>query len=510
MVKAMWRCAVLAGWVALFARAGLRAEPPMPAASRSIVAQVAAPSAPNASAPLLQRAPDGRIWLAWVQPGDGLDLELRLAELDGVLMGWRPAHRIAPVPRFTGGPAAGPALAAASGGRLAAAWMEGTGSARRVVISYSGDGGLNWSEAKPASDPGRPAYAPALAALADGRFLLAWTEADPAGPPSPASLHTRILSPNSTAAEVSFPPAAVSPPSVPALAAFPDGGAVAAYLGAEAGKTEVLRLARWHLNAWNPPERLPEGPRTLQAPAAGGAALASDGGRLAVAWVAGQGAASRVLASYSPDAGDRFLMPQRVAEGDALGRPAVVILHDGAVLVVWLSAPAAAQPARIWMRRFTPDFTMDPPRLLASLPTDPAGWPSAALVRDYAGGSESAVVMVAWASPHRRVPSLRTLKVTVPEAALLAAANDACHCAPPPEELVGYAIRGTVVSANAGAGLVRVEHDEFPGLLAAGTDTFAVSPELAGAVQPGLHFLGRIERQKGAWRLFALRKLAGG
>lgn len=510
MVAGMSPRAVRVGGLALLALAGLPVNGRADAAPRSTVVQWAPPPAPEASAPVLQRSPDGRIWLAWIQPAEGAGLELRVAELDAGRSGWMPSHRIAAVARFAGGAAAGPVLSAGAAGHLAAAWAEGTGRGRRIEVSFSGDGGVDWSEPRMTTVRDRPASAPALTALADGRYLAAWTEADPAGPGGAAALRTRVLAERSDEAQPPFPPSSVSPLSLPALAAFADGGALAAYLSWDSGSTEILRLSRLRLMTWTEPQRLPEGRRTLQVPAAVGPSLATDGGRVAVAWVAGQAESSRVLASLSVDAGDQFLMPQRVDGGSALGRPAVVLLHDTAVLVFWLAAPVSEEPARLWMRRISPDFTLDPPTLLASLPADPAGWPTATLQRDYAGGSESAQVIVAIASPHRHGPSLRTLQVTVPESALLAAANDACHCAPPPAELVGYPIHGTVAGVDPAAGVVRVEHSEFPGLLPAGTDTFAVAPELAAAVQPGIRFLGRIERREGVWRLFAVRKLVGG
>jgi hypothetical protein len=502
--------AVQVGGLALLALVGWTADGQPEPRPRSTVTKWAAPPAPDASAPVLQRSPDGAIWLAWIQPSGGAGLELRIAELDPNRATWMPSHLIAAVPRFAGGAAAGPVLGAAAGGHLAAAWAEGAGPGRRIEVSFSADGGLDWSEPRTVSFRGRSASAPALTALADGRYLAAWTEPGPGGAGAPAALHSRILAEHSDEPESPFPPAALSPLTLPAIAPFADGGATAAYLGWDSGGTETLRLSRLRLMAWTDPQRLPEGRRTLQTPEAVGPALATDGGREAVAWLAGHGESARVLASLSADAGDQFLMPQRLDDGGPVGRPAVILLHDGAVLVVWLAAPASEEPARLWLRRVTPDFTVDPPTLLASLPADPAGWPTATLLRDYAGGSDSAQVVVAFASPHRHGPSLQTLQVTLPESALLAAANDACHCSPPPAELVGYPIHGTIVGVDLAASVVRVEHDEYPGLLPAGTDRFAVAPGIAAAVKPGTRILGRIERLSGGWRLFALRALVGG
>ncbi len=495
---------ILAGFAAAFVRAAGPSSEPPPAA----VMQLAAPTAPDASAPVLQRAEDGRVWLAWVQPVEGAGLELRIAELAASRHAWMLPTLISTVPHFAGGPAAGPALAAAPGGRLAAAWSEGAGAGRRIVGCFSADGGVDWSTPAALSTEGRPAGAPALTALADGRFLLTWTEAGTDRPAAAASLQSRILSPQSATSPAPVPSAAVVPSTLPAVSAFPDGGALAAYLGRDARGMETLRLTRLSQTGWSAPQSLPDGRRLQPLPDAVGPALASDGGRVAVAWLTGQGPSAHVFASMSPDAGERFLMPEPLDDGSPFGRPAVVLLHDRTVLTIWLAAPHSEEPARLWLRRLSPDFTPDSPALLASLPADPAGWPTVALVRDYLGGSDSAQILVAFASPHRHALSLRTLLVTVPEATLVAAANDACHCAPAPEELAGFPIGGRIVGVNPAAGTLQLEHREFPGLLQAGTDTLAVAPEIAAVVAPGMRCLGRIERRNGGWQFFEVRKLA--
>jgi hypothetical protein len=154
------------------------------------------------------------------------------------------------------------------------------------------------------------------------------------------------------------------------------------------------------------------------------------------------------------------------------------------------------------LRRASPAFSLDEPVLLSSAAaTKPTGYPRAVLLRDFTGEKSDAQLPVAY----NGTGGIHTLLVTVPEAELLAGAADNCHCAPTTAQLVGFPIRGTIAKTSADA--VTVAHPEFPGLLAAGTDSFRVASAELAALTPGREFLGRIERRAGAWWLFDVRLL---
>jgi hypothetical protein len=171
------------------------------------------------------------------------------------------------------------------------------------------------------------------------------------------------------------------------------------------------------------------------------------------------------------------------------------------MLVTWLETDGS-----YWLRRISPDFTADEPIALA-----PAGgvaaknFPRAALVRNYAGGDGTAQFIAAYTSEGKR-GELHTVLVTVREGELLAAAKD-CDCAPTPEQLAGFPVRGTIAAILADRSVLRVAHGEIPGVLAAGVDEFRAAPDVLAAVTAGRQFLGRIERRDGAWRVYDVRLL---
>jgi hypothetical protein len=232
-----------------------------------------------------------------------------------------------------------------------------------------------------------------------------------------------------------------------------------------------------------------------------GPRLAADGGRIAAAWFTAADNDPRVLASYSPDAGARFLMPLRIGTGKPSGHVDTLILHDGALLVTWLESDGS-----VWLRRVTPDFTSDEPvRLAPAGATNVKTVPRVALLRDYAGGKTSAQFVAAFAG--NGTAPLRTLLVTVPEGELLAATKD-CDCAPTPEQLAGFPMRGAIAATAAERGALRVEHEEIPGLFAAGAHEFRAAPDVITSLAAGRQILGRIEQRDGAWWIFDVRLLA--
>ena len=159
------------------------------------------------------------------------------------------------------------------------------------------------------------------------------------------------------------------------------------------------------------------------------------------------------------------------------------------------------------MRRITPDFTLNPASLIWPAPVGARA--TAAIAHDYAGGDAPAQIVIAFESNAGKFPSVRTLALTVPESALLADDDDTCHCSPTPDQLVGYPIRGTIRKVDRGAALVTIDHEELPGILDQGTDTFRADRELAASLRPDSRCLARIERRNGEWRIFDVRLLAG-
>jgi len=476
--------------------AAAQEEPPVQ------IAEIASPAPPGSVAPVLCRGRNGTVWLTWLEPDQAGRYRLLCAPFDADGRGWKRPRFIASIPSSGRQAPPATAFAAADGKSLAAAWTGDHAGRPCILACVSADGGGEWSQPEPLSGEYRIGTEPALAALAEGRFLAAWFEHPPGPEPVGGDeLRECVLVSEGKGTGLGID-RSVSGGSSPSLVSFLDGGALVAYRGlGEHGVRDIL-TSRFRHNEWDPGRAVNDDRWIPDAPPAGGPVLATDGGRVAAAWFTAADDDPRLLASSSPDAGGRFLMPLTVATGPIAGRPAVVLLHDNAALIFW-NASAAGRGAGFWMRRVTPDFTLDPPAFLA--PASIQAAPVAAIARDYEGKSASAQILLAFAAD-KGIPTVQTLAITIPEAALLAA-EDTCHCSPAPAELLGYPIRGTIKKVAAGPSVIFLEHDEVPGILAKGTDPFRAAPDLAAASKTGSRCLARIERRNGEWWIFDVRLL---
>lgn len=464
-------------------------------APRPSVVQLTSPAGPPSIGPALTTAPDGTLWLTWIElastgskksspPAPPL---FRFATYDVRAQKWSAARTIADLPAVPAHSANFPQLVLDGHGTAFAVWPDLRSSA---LVTTSADRGATWSAPSPFPHTGSALRNLSLLRLADGRILAAWLESHPS---ATTQLLARILDDHS--------PAILLDPSVSencplALTAFPDGGALLAYRGRTADEVRDIRTARFRGNAWDEPRPLNNDDWRIAACPMNGPRLANDGGRVAAVWFTAADNDPRILASYSPDAGARFLLPLRLDEAKPAGHVDTLILRDGAILVVWLGADGS-----LWLRRITPDFATDEPFALAPPGTvSTKTMPRLALLRDYAGGTSSVQLIAAFATD----TAFRTLLVTIPEGELLTAKGN-CDCAPTPEQLMGYSIRGAAAAISAERGTIHILHDELPGLLFAGTHEFRADPSVLAAVKLGSRLFGRIERRAGQWWLFDVR-----
>jgi hypothetical protein len=460
--------------------------------------EITSPAAPRSMGAALINAPDGTLWLSWVEPGRAGANTLRCSSFNPAEQKWAAPRTVASGPTVSTNPLDFPQLVFDGRGGAFAVWTDAHGGA---FLSRSADTAATWSAPVPFTSDGHEVEKFSFVALADGRVLAAWLDgrARQAGGKM-QQLFARVLGAEG--------PDWLVDPSVcdccpTALTAFPDGGALVAYRGRTSDEVRDIRVARFRGGAWDEPHALNHDDWHINGCPVNGPRLASDGGRVAVAWFTAAANEPRALASFSPDAGARFLMPLSVDLGKPAGNVDVLLLHDTTILVTWLEADGS-----FWLRRISPDFSVEqkPFALVAPGTAHVKGIPRLALVRDYAGGKTSARFMAAFVRDGAG-GGVRTLLVTVPEGDLLAAEKD-CGCTPTAEQLQGFSIRGTVLAANPRRASVRVHHEELPGVFSAGDRDFKVAPELLLTVPAGRQFLGRVERRDGIWWLYDVRLIA--
>ncbi|MEO5961148.1 MAG: sialidase family protein [Opitutaceae bacterium] len=487
--------------------------------------EISSPAPATALGGSLASAPDGTLWLSWLEPLNtpAGATALRFAKLAPTAKSWSPAQTIASGAGLYAGTSDFPALAVGAAGHATAIWFVNNppspatahlhhGAGYRTLVSQTADNGKTWSTPEPLSRESDMVEFVSLVALADGRVLAAWLDgrAKKAAPaPAHGAAHSSGPAQRLYARVVgSSGPDTLVDPSVcdccqTALTAFPDGTALLAYRGRTADEVRDIQFARWRGTAWDEPRAINRDAWKINGCPVNGPQLASEGGRVAAVWFTAEGGTPRVLAASSPDAGARFLLPLRIDGGQPAGRVDTLMLRDGAMLVSWVETDG-----NLWLRRVSPDLTLsEPVALTKSNEGRVKGFPRMALRRDYAGGDTKAELVVTFTT-EGAAAALHTLLVSVPEGDFVES-EKACDCALPAEQLQGDPIRGTIAEVLPAAGTVRVRHFEVPGIFAAGTREFKVPPPMLAVLPATGQFIGRVERRESEWWLFDVRVIPG-
>jgi hypothetical protein len=471
------------------------------------VAEIPAPEGAPAAALAITGGPGGNLWVSWVTigsagsavvpapPGPPPSGTLRFAAFDGATQAWTFVRTIASRNPVVANPADCPQVASDGARGAFAVWTDGRGGAS---CAQSRDGGLTWSEPAPWTTRSPDVEKFSLARLSDGRILAAWLDGRGRdGGAGRQKLYARIVGQPESQEWLVDPE--VCDCCQTSIVPFLDGGAVLAYRGRTHDEVRDIRAARFEGGHWDQPYRLHRDNWQLTACPVNGPRLAGDGSRVGAVWFTGADGTPRVLASFSPDAGERWLEPLRVDRGRPTGHPDVVLLRDGALLVAWGEADGS-----LWLRRISPDYTADEPVALCPPGAASArGFPRLGLVADYAGDRSVARLLVAYAAADGR---MQTRVATVPEGELLTAERH-CDCAPTPGELAGFALRGVIVATDPSVREVLVRHAAVPGVFPSGDHRFAVFPDDMPSMQTGRPFLGRITRRAAGWALEDIRYL---
>ena len=451
---------------------------------------VACPAAPGSSAPQLVNAPDGTVYLSWLEPAPAHRTALRFARFDAATRTWSPARTIGEgldqnVPKNQA-----PRLAVSDNGSLIALWYP---SRDLALTAQSTDGGLSWSAPRVLNRPLRFAQEATIQPLPGGRVLAAWIEPDQ----NNHVLLARILG---EATPVVIVDEMVSAGSSPSLIAFPDGSALVAYRGHTADGVQDIRTARFDDGKWSAPVMLSYDRWKPASPPRDGPALTGRGPHIAAAWFTAAGDA-RINVGVSDNAGFQWLVPNRVDDIAPLGCVGLVLIDDGSQLVSWVER--VQDELVVLLRRISPRGTLSVPVMLARTVDGPT--PQLARVKD--GDTTPAQLLLACLQPGLdRSTSLVTRLITLPDAASLAEA-DPCDCDPRPGDLRGYALKGSIASIDAAHGTLQLDHGPIPGVMKAATTTLKANPEVLRGLKPGQTLLARIERVGPDWSLFNVRIL---
>ena len=316
--------------------------------------------APTEARSMAPRFSDGGDWLSWIEVGAEGGWVLASAGLDG----GRARAEVASAAReawFVNW-ADRPVLSSDATGAMAATWlrMNGEGTyAYDAVVSVSVDGGERWtSPTKLHSDDvqGEHGFVSMMPRAAGG-WAACWLDGRAMGGGHDAHGHP--------AGDMQLRLAHVDYEGAPkrervldervceccptALAPLPGGGAVLVYRDRAEDETRDFSYVFCtdpELDRWSSPRAVHEDGWVVDGCPVNGAALASNGEELAVAWFTmGADATAQVLCARWDRDASAFGAPQRVDAGKPLGRISAAMLPSGELAVCWLEELAAPDAA---------------------------------------------------------------------------------------------------------------------------------------------------------------------
>lgn len=483
---------------ALVLVSGIAAEeapPPPPYPLQSAVLDN--PAAAGATSPVLVTGPEGTVAMAWVKAAAG-GPRLGFARFDAAAGRWGSPHAVNADPAATA--VSAPQLAVGESSALALAWIEtAADGATHARYIRSDDAGTTWSQPEPLDATDVPVTGIAIAFAGDQLLAAVLGSAH-----EDRAVYLRAGAAGGNLANIIDDSA--SPGSAPAFTVFPNGNALLAYRGQSDDHAHDIHIAGWAEKAWSPGKLLTDDDWRVPAPPATGPRLASAGGMAAAVWFTAAGRSPRIELSTTPDAGQRWLMPQRLEVAAPAGRPATLMLRDGSVIAAWREG--GAEPG-IYLRRVATDGELYAAVRLAITRADNTGAsPVLALLKDY--DQTPAEVLVAYALAGEGA-GVKTLRLALPPLSALA---KRAPCIPCDEKDAlatrGYAVKGVVTKVLLKQGLVMIRHEEIPGVMRAMTMAFRADLAALKNLRAGQEILGRMERRDRDWWVFNVRLVGDG
>jgi hypothetical protein len=368
------------------------------AAPAPAIDSIASPAGPGSAEPNLATAPDGKVYMSWLEPA-AKGHALRFAVLDGRT--WSAARTIREGTDFFVNWADFPSIEVLDGGRLAAHWLQrsGTGSyAYGVRIAQSGDSGRTWSEpVTPHRDGTDGEHGFVAMWRENGKLGAAWLDGRKFSKDGHDAANEMMLVSTTLDARGTLGP------EIPLdqrtcdccqnAAAMTADGPVIVYRDRSPAEIRDIYITRRVGGKWTDGAPVHSDNWKIAACPVNGPAIAAAGRRVAVAWFTAPGDSGRVKVAFSEDAGTRFGAPIRIDGGTPAGRVDVALLNDGAALVTWIER-TGGDVAAVRTRRVGRDGTLGPAITVATSSASRAsGFPRMAI-----SGSD---VVYAWTVPGR-------------------------------------------------------------------------------------------------------------
>jgi hypothetical protein len=341
------------------------------AIAQSTVRDIDSPAGPSSGEPNLFTAPDGRVFLSWIEAMANGGHAIRFAIREGDK--WSNPRAIIEAGNLLVNWADFPSLILAADGSLVAHWLVKAASeshAYNINISRSTDGGKTWSKPfvphrdNTATEHGFVSMLPLGGARVgavwlDGRQFAKPANDEHAGH-SPSSnemtLRWAAIGKNGELTEEAPIDQRVCD-CCQTSAALTSEGPVVVYRDRSSEEIRDISIIRLVKGRWTEPRTIHNDGWHIEGCPVNGPSIAADGKRVAVSWFTAARDSQRVNIAFSTDAGASFGQPVQVDEGSPVGRVEVQMLGDGSALVCWLER--TAKGGEIKARRVRPDGSRD-------------------------------------------------------------------------------------------------------------------------------------------------------
>ncbi len=332
------------------------------------VRELPAPAGRGSGQPNLAVAPDGRVYLSWIERlGEGrFSLRFALKEGDD----WSAPRVIAEGANWFVNWADFPSMVALPDGSLAAHWLVKSGPETfdyDVTISRSFDGGKTWGKPfVPHRDGVKAEHGfVSMFAAKDGSLAAVWLDgremkADPNnvhghGHGNMTLRYVKIKRDGALVDDAALDMRVCE--CCQTSAAMTADGPVVVYRDRSEQEIRDISIVRLRDGKWSQSRSVFEDNWKINGCPVNGPSVAAAGRRVAVAWFTGADKTPRVKVAFSDDAGETFGRPVAVDDGNPAGRVDVLLLDDGGALVCWLEKLPEGGAVRV--RRVRPDGKLD-------------------------------------------------------------------------------------------------------------------------------------------------------
>jgi len=342
------------------------------ASSPPVGERVDPPVAPGSGQPRLYTAPNGTVWMSWLDPVSDSTHALRYATLTDT--SWSAPVTVATGTDWFVNWADLPSVRPLPGGRAAAHVLESNGSGSLAyavrVTQRTRDG--TWQDAVTPHADGTPTEHGfvSLVPWPDDRLLTIWLDGrnmtgDGHGQ-GDMTLRSAVLDASGTVTQRHRVDGRTCECCATSAVRVGDE-ALLAYRDRSNGEVRDISVARFDGEQWSDPTRLHTDDWNIEGCPVNGPALASEGEAVVAAWFTAAGGTPRVKAALSTDGGRHFTDPVVVAEGNTQGRVDAVLLDDGTAVVSWLGT--RGDRGQVQVRAVRADRSLSPVSTLAALPS---------------------------------------------------------------------------------------------------------------------------------------------